>query len=102
MVSLLAGTTISAQQPAKASAARAMASSTQQSTQASLVTTVRDTGFVQLKADSFNDLTSDQKVDAYWLSMAAIAVADWVRAKFALWIAGEAFARSDSDALERD
>jgi len=39
-----------------------------------LVTRVRDTGFIQLTADSFNDLTLDQKLDAYWLSMAAIAV----------------------------
>jgi dipeptidyl-peptidase III len=71
----LAGGAAIAQQPAKPSAARAMTSSgVQQAAQASLVTTVRDTGFVQLKAESFNDLTSDQKMDAYWLSMAAIAV----------------------------
>ncbi|HUI40430.1 MAG TPA: peptidase M49 [Terriglobia bacterium] len=40
----------------------------------SLVTRVRDTGFVQLRADSFNDLSPEQKLDAYWLSQAAIAV----------------------------
>ena len=38
------------------------------------MTRVHDTGFIQLTADSFNDLTPDQKMDAYWLSMAAIAV----------------------------
>lgn len=40
----------------------------------SLVTRVGDTGFVQVYADSFNDLTAEQKLDAYWLSMAAIAI----------------------------
>jgi dipeptidyl-peptidase-3 len=40
----------------------------------SLVGRVRDTAFIQLRADSFNDLPPSQKLDAYWLSMAAIAV----------------------------
>jgi dipeptidyl-peptidase III len=40
----------------------------------SLVDRVRQTGFVQLQADSFNGLPSDRKLLAYWLSMAAIAV----------------------------
>ena len=40
----------------------------------SLVTRVGDTGFVQVYADSFNDLSPEQKLDAYWLSMAAIAI----------------------------
>jgi dipeptidyl-peptidase-3 len=35
---------------------------------------VHETGFIQLAADSFNDLTQDQKMDAYWLYRAAIAV----------------------------
>ena len=42
----------------------------------SLVVRVRDTGFVQLRADSFNDLSPEQKMDAYWLSRAAIDVDD--------------------------
>jgi dipeptidyl-peptidase-3 len=45
-----------------------------QSPQSSLVARVRDTGFIQLTADSFGDLTQDQKMDAYWLYRAAIAV----------------------------
>jgi dipeptidyl-peptidase III len=40
----------------------------------SLVARVRDTGFIQLTADSFDSLSQDQKMDAYWLSMAAIAI----------------------------
>jgi dipeptidyl-peptidase-3 len=40
----------------------------------SLVARVGDTGFIQVEADSFNDLSPDQKLDAYWLVMAAIAV----------------------------
>ncbi|HEV2177290.1 MAG TPA: peptidase M49 [Terriglobia bacterium] len=39
-----------------------------------LVERVEQTGFIQLNADSFNDLSAEQKLDAYWLSMAAIAV----------------------------
>jgi len=35
---------------------------------------VRDTGFIQIRADSFNDLSPEQKMDAYWLTQAAIAV----------------------------
>ncbi|HXJ94139.1 MAG TPA: peptidase M49, partial [Terriglobia bacterium] len=40
----------------------------------SLVARVGDTGFVQVSADSFNALSPDQKLDAYWLVQAAIAV----------------------------
>src|SRR5579872_3829346 len=73
-----AGTTApqaTAPRPAGAtSAAKTAAASAQQSAQGSLVTRVHDTGFVQLTADSFDNLTPDQKMDAYWLSMAAIAV----------------------------
>ena len=42
--------------------------------QSSLAARVRDTGFVQLTADSFAGLTPDQKMDAYWLYRAAVAV----------------------------
>ncbi|HKV03845.1 MAG TPA: hypothetical protein VJO53_01930 [Candidatus Acidoferrales bacterium] len=42
--------------------------------QSSLAARVGDTGFIQLTADSFNDLTLDRKMDAYWLYMAAVAV----------------------------
>jgi dipeptidyl-peptidase-3 len=45
-----------------------------QSAQSSLVARVHDTGFIQLTADSFNSLTQEQKMDAYWLYRAAIAV----------------------------
>ena len=49
--------------------------STQEASEpSSMVGRVRDTGFLQLTVDAFNDLTSNQKLDAYWLSMAAIAV----------------------------
>jgi dipeptidyl-peptidase-3 len=40
----------------------------------SLVARVRDTGFLQVTVDAFNDLSQAQKMDAYWLSMAAIAI----------------------------
>jgi dipeptidyl-peptidase III len=40
----------------------------------SLVGRVRDTGFLQLTVDAFDDLSPEQKLDAYWLSMAAIAI----------------------------
>ncbi len=40
----------------------------------SLVDRVGMTGFIQLDADSFKGLSLDQKLDAYWLSRAAIAV----------------------------
>ncbi len=40
----------------------------------SLVSRMGDTGFVQVRADSFNSLSPDQKLDAYWLVQAAIAV----------------------------
>jgi dipeptidyl-peptidase-3 len=39
-----------------------------------LVDRVGQTGFLQLEAESFNDLTPKQKALAFWLSMAAIAV----------------------------
>jgi dipeptidyl-peptidase-3 len=42
--------------------------------QPSLVARVGDTGFIQVSADSFNALSSEQKLDAYWLAQAAIAV----------------------------
>ena len=44
------------------------------SQQGSLVGRVRQTGFVQLQAESFKDLPSERKLLAYWLSMAAIAI----------------------------
>ena len=40
----------------------------------SLVARVRDTGFLQISADAFDGLSQEQKMDAYWLSMAAIAI----------------------------
>ena len=39
-----------------------------------LVDRVGQTGFLQLEAESFKDLTPQQKALAFWLSMAAIAV----------------------------
>jgi dipeptidyl-peptidase-3 len=42
--------------------------------QSSLAARVRDTGFIQLTSDSFAGLTSDEKMDAYWLYRAAVAV----------------------------
>ena len=44
------------------------------SEQSSLVAKVHGTGFIQLTADSFNSLTQEQKMDAYWLYRAAIAI----------------------------
>jgi dipeptidyl-peptidase-3 len=60
-------------QPGAASAATRPASDAGPAPR-SLVARVQDTGFIQLRGDSFNDLSPDQKMDAYWLSMAAIAV----------------------------
>src|SRR5262249_12079365 len=40
----------------------------------SLVERIGDTGFLQLYAESFKDLPLKQKILAYWLSMAAIAI----------------------------
>jgi dipeptidyl-peptidase III len=40
----------------------------------SLVARVHDTGFLQITVDAFDHLSLDQKMDAYWLSMAAIAI----------------------------
>jgi dipeptidyl-peptidase III len=40
----------------------------------SLVVRVGDTGFIQVYADSFNGLSPEQKLDAYWLSMAGVAI----------------------------
>src|ERR1700722_12570304 len=45
-----------------------------QQSQPSLVARVGDTGFIQLTAESFNDLSLNQKLDAYWLYMAAVAI----------------------------
>lgn len=45
-----------------------------QSEPPSLVARVGDTGFIQITAESFKDLSLDQKLDAYWLYMAAVAV----------------------------
>jgi dipeptidyl-peptidase III len=42
--------------------------------QSSLAARVGQTGFIQLSADSFAGLTADQKMDAYWLYRAAVAV----------------------------
>ncbi|HKQ88484.1 MAG TPA: hypothetical protein VJS43_17130 [Candidatus Acidoferrales bacterium] len=42
--------------------------------QSPLVKMIRDTGFVQVQAPGFNALILDEKLDAYWLTMAAIAV----------------------------
>ncbi|HZP47696.1 MAG TPA: hypothetical protein VFB07_04135 [Vicinamibacterales bacterium] len=39
-----------------------------------LVERVRDTGFIQLRADSFSQLTPSQQAVAYWLTQAAIAI----------------------------
>ena len=43
-------------------------------TRSPLVDRVGDTGFLQLEAESFKDLSPQQKALAFWLSMAAIAV----------------------------
>jgi dipeptidyl-peptidase-3 len=40
----------------------------------SLVARVGDTGFIQLTSESFNSLSLNEKLDAYWLYMAAVAV----------------------------
>jgi len=45
-----------------------------QQSQPSLVARVGDTGFIQLTAESFNSLSLNQKLDAYWLYMACVAV----------------------------
>jgi dipeptidyl-peptidase III len=50
------------------------AASPAQQSQPSLVNRVGDTGFIQLTAESFNSLSLNQKLDAYWLYMAAVAV----------------------------
>ena len=39
-----------------------------------MVGRVGDTGFVQIMAETFDKLTPKQRLDAYWLTMAAIAV----------------------------
>jgi dipeptidyl-peptidase-3 len=41
---------------------------------ASLVDQISSTGFLQIQADSFKDLALNDKIVAYWLSMAAIAM----------------------------
>lgn len=68
---LLAACASAAAVPAHAQTVPAKQAPKQQSP---LVQMVRDTGFVQARAPGFNALTPDQKLDAYWLSMAAIAV----------------------------
>jgi dipeptidyl-peptidase-3 len=45
-----------------------------QQAKSSLAARVGSTGFIQLTSDSFDSLTPDQRMDAYWLSRAAIAV----------------------------
>ncbi len=55
-------------------AVAATAADDPQEEQSSLVARVHGTGVVQLTADSFNDLTQTQKMDAYWLYRAAVAV----------------------------
>lgn len=55
----------------KDSASRERASSAESS---SLVERVGSTGFLQLKAESFNQLTPREKALAYWLSQASIAI----------------------------
>src|SRR5438309_2280455 len=42
--------------------------------ESTLVDRVGDTGFIQLKADSFRSLTPKQQALGYWLSQAAIAI----------------------------
>src|ERR1043166_4213353 len=39
-----------------------------------LVDRVADTGFIQLRADSFSQLTPPQQALAYWLTQASIAI----------------------------
>ncbi len=45
-----------------------------QTAETSLVGRVGQTGFLQIEAESFKDLAPNEKVLAYWLSMAAIAI----------------------------
>ena len=54
--------------------ARALPAGDEPSPASSVAGRVRDTGFLQITADAFNDLSTNQKLDAYWLSMAAIAI----------------------------
>jgi dipeptidyl-peptidase-3 len=65
-----------APQPAgtQSAPAKAQATAPPPHTRSPLVASVRDTGFVQVEAPGFKGLTPDQKLDAYYLSMAAIAV----------------------------
>ena len=42
--------------------------------QSPLVETVADTGFIQIQAPSFAQLTPKQKELAYWLTQASIAI----------------------------
>lgn len=58
----------------KAAAPQSAGQSTAQAPQPSLVARVRDTGFIQLTAESFKSLSLDQKLDAYWLYNAAVAI----------------------------
>ena len=71
-IALLSALGLAARQAsARAQSAPARSENKQQSP---LVRMIRDTGFVQVQAPGFNALTPDEKLDAYWLSMAAIAV----------------------------
>jgi dipeptidyl-peptidase-3 len=65
----LAGTCV-----CSASAAPGVPGADEPQSPAALVARVRDTGFLQVSADAFDELSQPQKMAAYWLSMAAIAV----------------------------
>jgi dipeptidyl-peptidase III len=71
LLSLLLATACHAQAPAPAAPGAAAAAQAEPS---SLVTRVHGTGIIQLNVDSFNGLTANQKLDAYWLYRAAVAV----------------------------
>ena len=59
---------------AGAAAAGQASAPASQAGQSSLVARVGETGFIQVTADSFAALTPEQKMDAYWLYRAAVAV----------------------------
>jgi len=71
---MLAGLALAVLSDGAPAAARGGRQADEPPTPSSLVARVRDTGFLQLTVDAFDSLTSDQKLNAYWLSMAAIAV----------------------------
>ena len=67
-----------------------------------LVDRVGNTGFVQIHAESFRDLTPKEKELAYWLTQAAIAIdPNHLRPAFVVWTAAEAFAGRDCLASAR-